>query len=92
MAIIQAAICQHNYARQTNSAVYCLASFVDSEDQSGKIKEGEWTRIVSAEAALRPLPLDRGPRQVRTAVEVGKILKNYLVSSEGAVAWQWDYV
>ena len=87
VAIIQAAICLHNYARQTNSAVYCLAGFVDSEDRSGKIKEGEWRRIVSAQDALRPLPLARGWRQVKTAVEVREVLKNYLVSSEGAVAW-----
>ena len=39
---IQAAICLHNYLRQTNRAAYCPAGFVDSEDQSGKIKEGEW--------------------------------------------------
>ena len=90
MAIIQAAICLHNYARQTNSAVYCLAGFVDSEDRSGKIKEREWRRIVSAESALRPLPLARGSRRVKTAVENKEILKNYLVSSEGAVAWHWD--
>jgi len=95
VAITQAAICLHNYLRQTNSAAYCPAGFVDSEDRSGKIKEGEWRRIVSTEGgngALRPLPLARGSRQVKTAVEVREILKNYLVSSEGAVPWQWDYV
>ena len=52
------------------------------------IKEEEWRRIVSAEdenGALRPLYLARGSRQVKTAVEVREILKNYPVSIEGAV-------
>ena len=42
--------------------------------------------------ALRPLPLALGSRQVKTAVEVREILKNYPVSREGAVPWQQDYV
>ena len=95
MAIVQAAICLHNYLRKTNGAAYCPAGFVDSEDSSGRIKEGEWRRIVSAEGengALRPLPLVRVSRQVKTAVEVRGIFKNYMVSREGAVPWQWDYV
>ena len=37
---------------------------------------------------LRPLPLARGFRQVKTVVEVREILKNYPVSIEGAVPWQ----
>ena len=52
------------------------------------IKEEEWRRIVSAEdenGVLRPLHLARGSRQVKTAVEVREILKNYPVSREGAV-------
>ena len=95
VAIVQAAICLHNYLRQTNGAAYCPAVFSDSEDSSGRIKEGEWRRIVSAEGengALRPLPLARGSRQVKAAVEVREICKNYMVSREGAVPWQWDYV
>ena len=96
VTIVQAVICLHNYLRQTNSAAYCPAGFVDSEDRSlRKNKKGEWRRIVSTEdenGALRPLLLARGSRQVKTAVEVREILKSYLVSSEGAVPWQWDYV
>ena len=59
------------------------------------IKEEEWRRIVSAEdenGALRPLPLARGSRQVKAAVEVREILKNYPVSRKRAVPWQQDYV
>ena len=39
--ITKAAVCLHNYLRQTNSASYCPSGFVDSEDGSGDIKPGE---------------------------------------------------
>ncbi|XP_067053889.1 uncharacterized protein [Acropora muricata] len=34
VTIVQAAICLHNYLRQTKSAAYCPAGVVDSEDRS----------------------------------------------------------
>ena len=37
--IIKASICLHNFLRQTNSAGYCPAGFVDTYDNTGKIKE-----------------------------------------------------
>ena len=40
--IIQATVCLHNYLRQTNSAGYCPAGFVDCENATGEIKPGEW--------------------------------------------------
>ena len=39
--IVKAAICLHNFLRQTNSAG-CPTGFVDSYDETGTIKEGEW--------------------------------------------------
>lgn len=44
--IVKAAICLHNFLRQTNSATYCPAGFIDTFDSSGKIKEGEWRSMV----------------------------------------------
>ena len=38
-SIIQAAICLHNYLCLTDSAAYCPAGFVDSEDRSGNTKK-----------------------------------------------------
>ena len=34
---VLAAVCLHNYLRQTDNAVYCPTGFVDSEDSSGRI-------------------------------------------------------
>ena len=36
----------HNYLRQTGSAQYCLAGFVDSFGGTGQFKPGEWKRLV----------------------------------------------
>ena len=37
--IVKAAICLHNFLRQTNSAGYCPGGFADSYDSRGKIRE-----------------------------------------------------
>ena len=47
---VMAAICLHNYLRQTDNAGYCPTGFVDSEDSTGQIKPGEWRSILSGDA------------------------------------------
>ena len=42
--IVKATISLHNFLRQANSAGYCPKGFVDSYDETGTIKEGEWRR------------------------------------------------
>ena len=42
-----ACIALHNYLRQTNNPSYCPNSFVDCEDSTGDIREGEWRKIVT---------------------------------------------
>ena len=94
-AIVQAAICLHNYLRQTDTASYCPAGFVDSFDDSGNILPGEWRRITSADedsSALRNLPAARGTRYRNYALDVREALKAYVNSDQGAVPWQWDYI
>ena len=65
--ITKAAVCLHNYLRQTNSASYCPSGFVDSEDGSGDIRPGEWRQIVRNESrgALVTL-LHRGVEDILT--------------------------
>ena len=93
--IVQAAICLHNYLRQTDTASYCPAGFDDSFDDSGNILPGEWRRITSADedsSALRNLPAARGTRYRNYALDVREALKAYVNSDQGAVPWQWDYI
>ena len=53
---VLAALCLHNYLRQTDNASYCPSGFVDSEDSSGQIKPGEWRSIVTVGEGLVQLP------------------------------------
>lgn len=47
--IVQATVCLHSYLRLTDNAMHCPVGFVDSEDSSGEIREGEWRTIVAAD-------------------------------------------
>ena len=47
--VVQATVCLHNYSRLTDNVMYCPVGFVDSEDSSGEIREGEWRTIVAAD-------------------------------------------
>ena len=93
--IIQATVCLHNYLRQTNSAGYCPAGFVDCENATGEIKPGEWRRLtvpVESSGALRPIANVRGSRYLNAAVDVREKLKQYVNSSEGTVPWQLNHI
>ena len=72
--IVRAAVVLHNFLRQTNSAGYCPGGFIDSYDSTGKLKEGEWRRIVP-----------NGP--TKKAVEVREEIKTYVNSMEGSLPW-----
>ena len=93
--IVQATVALHNYLRQTDTASYCPAGFVDSFDGSGNILPGEWRRITSADegsGAFCSLPPTRGSRYRNYAMEVREALKAFVNSEQGAVSWQWEYI
>ena len=93
--ITQAAVCLHNYLRQTEPAIYCPTGFVDSFDDSGNILLGEWRNITSADgnkSVMQDLPSPRACRYANSALETRKTLKYFLNSDQEAVSWQWEYV
>ena len=93
--MVKAAICLHNYLRQTNGATYCPSGFIDSEEATGQIRPGEWRTIVSEDGtsgALRSLPLPRGTRYSTVANEARETLREYVNSDQGSVPWQWNVV
>ena len=49
LKIVQATVCLQNYLRLTDTAMYCPIGFLDSEDSSGEIREGEWRTINAAD-------------------------------------------
>ena len=93
--IVKAKIWLHNFLRQTNSAGYCPTGFVDSYDETGTIKEGEWRRLIgdkNGATLLQNIPSVRESRPTTSALEVRNIMKSYVNSIEGSVPWQWDHV
>lgn len=88
--IVQASVALHNYLRQTDTACYCPAGFVDSFDGSENTLPGEWRRITSADegsGVLCSLPSTRGLRYHNYAMEVREAWKAYVNSEQGAVSW-----
>ena len=92
--IVQATVCLHNYLRQTETALYCPSGFVDSMNQTGNIKPGEWRSVVSDSdtGALVGLNRVRGSRYTANAIQIQEALPDYFNSEKGEVPWQWAYV
>lgn len=90
---VLATLCLHNYLSQTENASYCPAGFVDSENSSGKIKDGEWrSQARASEGSLREIEPSRGNRYNLNALEMRKALENYVNSEEGSLPWQTQYI
>ena len=49
--IIRAAVCLHNYLRQTDTSNYTSAGFVDRENGDGDISPGNWRNTVQNEGS-----------------------------------------
>ena len=45
--IVLACVCLHNYLCLTENASYAPKGFVDSEDNNGAIKSGDWRKIIA---------------------------------------------
>ena len=88
-----AAICLHNYLRQTENALYCPTGFVDSEDSTGRLKPGEWRNIVASDnGCLQSMPNTRGSRYAVSAIEMRSAIRDFVNSSPGSVPWQLEHV
>ena len=89
-----AAICLHNKLRQTESARYCLAGFVDSFDGSGQFTPGEWRRLgkTQCNGCLTNIPNVKGSCYAGNAIEMRDALRDYVNSPFVTVSWQLDQV
>ena len=88
------AIALHNYLRQTDTAFYTPSGFIDSEDSPGKIKEGSWRGVFQHEGAhaMNVIPKIHNSITKNSVLTIRDNLTKYLVTEEGQVLWQWDYV
>ena len=79
---------------QTDTASYTPSGFIDSKDLSGKIKEGSWRGVFQNEGtyAMNVIPKICNSRTKNLVLTIQDNLAKYLVTEEGQVPWQWDYV
>ena len=90
---VRAAICLHNFLRQTNSASYCPKTFTDIYDSTSQIKEGEWRAMVKFNDGMpKDIPGVRGTSPSLSALEVRNEVKRYVNSMAGYLSWQWKHV
>ena len=86
---VLACMALHNYLRQTSTASYCPTGFADCED--GNFKPGEWRSSVENTCFDRPSAI-RGRRNATEPLKMRDALTGYMVSEEGQVHWQLDYI
>ena len=87
----------HDYLRLTENALYCPGGFVDSVDDTGRIKEGDWRSIVQSSSThfgITNISNVRGSRYSDSdeTVNMRDALMNCLNSEEGAVSWQTEHI
>ena len=90
-----ACLALHNYPRLIENALYCPSGFVDSVDDTGRIKEGDWRSIVQSSSThfgITNIINVRGSRYSEEAVNVRDALINYLSSEEGALLCQAEHI
>ena len=91
---VKSTICLHNFLCQTNSAAYCPTGFVDTYDETGEIKEGEWRKLVRDGQGMLLENINPlwGCRPTSSATGVRDFLKEYINMFEGSLPWQRDHV
>ena len=92
--IVQATVALHNYLRQTDTACYCPASFVDSFMAQEIFYQESCTeslQLMKGPVLFVAYPPIRGSRYRNYAMEVREALKAYVNSELSAFSWQWEY-
>ena len=90
---VLAAIFLHNYFRLTENALYCPTGFIDSEDSTGRLKPGEWRRIVASDnGCSQGIRKTRRSRYAISATGMRDAIKDFVNSPTGSVPWQSEYV
>ena len=86
-----ACLALHNYLRLTENALYCPRRFVDSVEDTGRIKERDWRSIVQSNSTHFRITNISNVRGSRYSDETA-IIHYYLNSEKGAVPWQKEYI
>ena len=88
--IVLAATGLHNYFQQIDNTHYTPAGFVDSEDKSGAVIEGEWRKLIDSNLqSARPI---RNSHYAKNALQIREVLADFFLSENGSVSWQRDHI
>lgn len=88
----KAAIALHNFLRTTESSIYCPKVFIDAEDGAGNVINGTWRDDSSIVGGLQSIGQIGGNRHSMNTASVRNSFKDYFVSSQGELHWQYEYV
>ena len=72
--------------------MYCPYGFIDSYDEKGNLKSGEWRREMQSDGCLQNMNNARGSRPTKNAKAMREAIKLYLNSDKRVVEWQWKHV
>ena len=88
----KAAIALHNYLRTTEASVYCPPGFTDGEDGEGNMLDGAWRSETSTDEGLQRIGQMAGNRYGQSAAEVRQRYRDYFLTPEGEVSWQYNHI
>ena len=90
--IVKATLCLHNYLCLTENASYIPSGFVDSWNNDGTIKQGDWRSLSTGTVGMRPLRRVGTPNYPYDAKTTRDNFKDYVNSERGVLPWQLDLI
>ena len=93
--ITQAAVVLHNYLMRegacSHGESYFRMELIDKNTKHGT-QPGRWREITQGDKGLQSINRDGSNNYSRNAKKVREAFKNYFMSNEGQVIWQWESV
>lgn len=98
--IILATICLHNFVKTINDLrpvehrMYCPPNFIDTEQEDGSIISGAWRNECSTNNVLpmEHIKPNTAHRSTAAAYKQRDDIADYLITPEGQVPWQNEYI
>ncbi|XP_071652483.1 uncharacterized protein [Temnothorax longispinosus] len=98
--IILATICLHNFLKTVNDLrpaehrIYCPPNFVDTEQEDGTIISGGWRSECSTSnvVEIERIRATNARRSTTLAYKQRDEIADYLLTPEGEVSWQYEYI
>ncbi|KAJ8969040.1 hypothetical protein NQ314_001940 [Rhamnusium bicolor] len=92
---VMATIVLHNFLQKCEADIplaerrYCPTGYADHLDENGTLRAGQWRNLPENLPSVGRLGSNNPKKNVQ---KMRDNLAEYLVSKEGCVPWQWDYI